>query len=199
MAKRHHSRMWWRCPSDPRPSTPPGPWLGESGKQSPLRRPERPARVAAPGARCAAARASPATARSAPAAQRVWCDRSCLALQVLINPFSPALRAARRLSADPTTTRPMATFCDFLETSQQKLEKWVALLSLMACPGCCAMWGSAFHHMFQAKCRDAAGWRIEALPAGLRDKYLHGRRRKWLREARATASQLLQDASTVRG
>jgi len=62
----------------------------------------------------------------------------------------------RALSAIPKTTTLMATFLRFLETSQQKLEKVVARLSLMACPGVAADVGLSLYHCF-SQVQDATG------------------------------------------
>ncbi|MCT0205606.1 J domain-containing protein [Synechococcus sp. CS-602] len=114
-------------------------------------------------------------------------------LAQVINPFPAQLRA---LSADPYDNDLMATFCDFLETSQQKLEKVVALYRSMACPGVAADVGLSLYHCF-SQVQDALA-EFERYTLGYVDNYLHDGR-EMLREARQLRSQLLQDRKHLEG
>ncbi len=108
-------------------------------------------------------------------------------LAQVINPFPAQLRA---LSADPYDDGLMAEFCTFLEQSQARLEKVVALYRSMACPAGAQGFGLSLYHCL-SQVQDALT-ELERYTMGYVDSYLHDGR-EMLREAKRRRSLLQQE------
>ena len=108
-------------------------------------------------------------------------------LSQVINPFPAQLRA---LSADPYDDQLMAEFCTFLEQSQARLEKVVALYRSMACPRSAQGFGLSLYHCL-SQVQDALA-ELERYTMGYVDSYLHDGR-EMLREAKRRRSLLQEE------
>jgi molecular chaperone DnaJ len=118
--------------------------------------------------------------------QQVYAPIDRLLAQV-INPFPAQLRA---LSADPYDDQLMEAFCDFLEQSQERMEKVEALYRSMAAPASAHGFSLSVYHCL-SQVQDALT-ELERYTMGYVDSYLRDGR-EMLREAKQRRTRLHEE------